>query len=401
MNKKSKYIKKIGFITTGHLSTNPRLVKEITTAFENGIEGEVTFMQFLGFLTKHDDFLKQSISGFSFNSVSWLTKSKLMKGIEKILHIVLRDFNSVFFHPFGYRLWKKAPSRVCCIIGHNLGTLPVISRLAKRDNIPFIFDLEDFHPGETMNENERNRRIRIMQHILPNAAHITYAAPLIGQKLVQLLGDRMPPATLINNNFPSIEFDPPQPITGKVKFVWFSQTLSYGRGLELIIQTLANYTNNVHLTLIGNAEATFIKRWVTPHSSFIEVIPPMTQLALHHSLANYDVGLALELSDIDDNRPFCLTNKIWAYLQSGLYIMATDTPAQVQFMDIHSSHGIIVQQNVTIMTKSVTYILENIAAIRNSSSVRYEVAKGFSWDVEKLKFLNLLSSAIAASNAEG
>lgn len=58
-------------------------------------------------------------------------------------------------------------------------------------------------------------------------------------------------------------------------------------------------------------------------------------------LADYDEGLAIEVESNDYNRQICLTNKIFSYLQSGLYILATNTPAQEQFMTSHHKNGMM------------------------------------------------------------
>ncbi len=58
-------------------------------------------------------------------------------------------------------------------------------------------------------------------------------------------------------------------------------------------------------------------------------------------MSDFDIGLAIEDPTADENRNICLTNKIWSYFQAGLYIVATNTLAQQQFMQLFEQHGCI------------------------------------------------------------
>ena len=105
---------------------------------------------------------------------------------------------------------------------------------------------------------------------------------------------------------------------------------------------------------------------------------------------NYDVGLAMELSTADENRNLCLTNKIFAYLQSGLYILATDTQAQKRFMDEHARHGVVCGQSVEALSSAMAELVKDKTRIRSGKDERYKLADDVCWENECGKLSELI-----------
>src|SRR5690606_17812549 len=70
------------------------------------------------------------------------------------------------------------------VIAHNLGALYPAWIVAGEKEIPFAFDVEDYHPGEASamgSKNEVKRREQLMSWIIPNAIYYSYASPMIGE----------------------------------------------------------------------------------------------------------------------------------------------------------------------------------------------------------------------------
>jgi hypothetical protein len=129
-----------------------------------------------------------------------------------------------------------------------------------------------------------------------------------------------------------------------MRLIWFSQNISTGRGLEFILDSWPALSSFCELTLIGRQHESIKERLASIEPS-ITILDAMDQKKLHATLSQFDIGLALELSAADLNKQLALSNKLIAYAQAGLFVLATDTPAQVDFIKQYSFVGEVVQQN--------------------------------------------------------
>lgn len=396
---------KICFILSGNLSTTPRAVKQIHSLQDKGFSITVYSVNRSSKWDLIDKQILENLNIDKLHSIDLSHKNSLWLRAKSAFFLSkfflkLKCTNlSLFVHASNitdYLLLlflKKDIASYDFIAGFSGAMYPCLL-FSKNKKVPFVFDVEDFHPGESTDDKINTIKAKIMISCLSASSFVTYASPLIGEKVKELLGDKMPSSLLINNNFPSIEFITPKYQTGKIRFVWFSQTISFKRGLELVIKALEPFKDKLELTLIGNLDKTFEQEWILPHNDFISIIPTLSQQGLHQLLSTFDIGLALEINSRDLNNRIALSNKIWAYLQSGLYIVVTDTPAQIGFMDQYASHGVLVEQNVDKIKIAIENIVENIPFIRNRAKERYEIAKLSSWDYEQTKWLAVVEQAL-------
>ena len=397
-------MKKLLFITTANLSTNPRLYKELKLAKNLGYK--VTFVAFRqgGWSDEKDKLLINELeetghylSALRRPFLPWLISSIVNKisiwmwpFFKENLLIAAYAHNkrSYLLHHY----LKKHHGVYDLVIGHNLGSLYPVYRFAKRKNIPFAFDVEDYHPGEASAyeiRGEVERRKFLLANLLPKSVYFSYASPLIGKYTNNLMKSSLfSHRLLINNTFPIEEFSFPSSMEGKIKLVWFSQTISFGRGLELIIPVLSLFRKEISLNLIGNLNKDFYDKWIKPNEDYTSVCEPLLLKDLLKILSEYDVGLALEPGK-DENNLIALSNKIWTYLQSGLYIFATDTPAQKIFMDEFPSHGMIIRQDPESFRTALEHIIQHKDEIRKSAPRRYEKAQRVAWEVESKKLQNI------------
>jgi glycosyltransferase involved in cell wall biosynthesis len=307
---------------------------------------------------------------------------------------------------------KNISPRPDLITAHNLGALYPAWRLSKKWKVPFIFDVEDYHPGEFIRFdaiNEKHRREFLMKKLLPDASAITSASPLIGEFTMKLI-ESHPKHQVILNSFPQAEFtepakgdiiDPDTPL----RLVWFSQKISFGRGLEQLFEALKLMEIEVSsgkipfsLALIGDLDQAFEEIVISLFrksliGSCLTILPPMKQDDLHQSLANYDVGLALEPGK-DLNNLLAVSNKIIAYAQAGLYILATDTPAQRQFIQELDDCGLLCGQTPEAIRDGLLAMIHGGNDISGNRHRRYKSASDFAWEEESLKVSDLLNTVL-------
>jgi glycosyltransferase involved in cell wall biosynthesis len=105
-------------------------------------------------------------------------------------------------------------------------------------------------------------------------------------------------------------------------------------------------------------------------------------------MVNFDVGLAIEPGK-DKNNFIARANKLITYFQSGLYILASDTPAHVDFFQTYPQHGRAVsleKENVPIALQN---LLESAKEIKENKQNRIAAAAQFNWETESEKLLQL------------
>jgi hypothetical protein len=402
MNNNKK--KTILFLSKDNLTTNPRLKKELLLAVENGYN-----VIFYGFYTNNwsDEIEKSTIKNINaeFNYISATKKNFLKWFIASVLEFLAKKFyliykKSVFINTLAHskktilllRKIKKIKVNIDLISAHTLPTLYPAYSFSRKLKIPFIFDVEDFHPGEViqLNSDESIRRFFLLKNILPFADFITYASPFIGENIFKIIPEyEQNKHLLINNCFNQNEFCFKENNSGKVKFVWFSQNIAQGRGLEFIIPILYEFKDKVELFLIGNLYKDFYDNFLYQFKEVIKIENPLEQSLLNSKLSEFDIGLAIEMVDSDFNRNICLTNKIFAYIQSGLFVLATDTEAQKKFLKDNIEFGNFIEINYISASDEIRKIIDNIDIIRNNKMNRFENSKKMSWDFESEKVLRI------------
>jgi len=401
--------RKLIFISKDNLTTNPRLLKELKLAVKLGYE-----VDFVGFNSGNwsdkidEEIIKTIDANFHYIPITrkpffqWFVNSIIEKISQKIYPIFKENLkiNSYAHSKRSILLNKhlrKNNKKYDLIIAHTLPTLFPAYKFAKKTNTKFTFDIEDYHPGENVakdTNNEKARREFLMKNLLPKASFITYASPLIGEHSIKLLNNYPKNKhLLINNCFSETEFQFHENNSEKIKFVWFSQNIAAGRGLELLVPAIEKFKDKIELHLIGNLYTNFNDNFLSKYSDFIKIHKPLPQKELNLKLSEFDVGLAIEPGK-DFNNKIAVSNKIWAYLQSGLYVFATDTLAQVRFLDENKNFGIISGQNNKELINSIQKIINNISEIRKNKQTRFDTAQKLSWENETNKLTEIWNSIL-------
>lgn len=340
------------FVSTSNLATNPRLVKEIELALAKGYRVTALVCSFHNWSYELNETVKLNLEGkihlieavadrSSF--ITWVASTLLQKfqQLKKKLGFsgaaVLSD---VLIKRSILLRWelKKLKKEYQLVIAHNPGAFEPTASFAKKYGIPLGIDVEDYHPGETTNPKQIQLIRLLLQQVLPKAVYISVAAPLILDAIQQDCGQQLHNTFTVLNYFNKEEFAEPEATTDKpLQCVWFSQNISFNRGLENLLPIFKDKEIVAQLHLFGNLDSFFGKQWIQDADKVI-LHPPLPQQELHNQLKNFDVGLAIEPGK-DLNNQLAVSNKLLSYYQAGLYILATNTPAQQQFMQTHPAHG--------------------------------------------------------------
>jgi hypothetical protein len=80
------------------------------------------------------------------------------------------------------------------------------------------------------------------------------------------------------------------------------------------------------------------------------------------------------------NNELALSNKVLAYLQAGLFILATDTIEQKRYMDELTDAGVLVKKNFENAEEVLLQLHSDIVKLRKNKFIRFQNAKSMSWE---------------------
>lgn len=389
------------FFTTHNLATNPRLVKEMELALQNNFAVSVICFEFNNWSRQLNEELKNKFgSKINYTGIPgnrkplwpWLMSSLLFE-LSKWVLLLLPQNKCWLSVRCNKRSWllmqalKKIPGNYQLLLAHNPGSFYPALQFAAKHNIPLGIDLEDYHPGESNNERVNNFFKKLNKAILPHAAWVTAASPSILHCSEKDLNDSLKSKQVVLNYFPAKEFVLPQNTTSeKLSFVWFSQNISFGRGLEYFIPAIKN-NPQIELHLFGNCNEAFKFQWLKDADN-IKWHGPIAQTELHRQLAQFDIGLAIEPGK-DVNNELALSNKMLAYFQAGIYILATNTTAQRMFINENPAHGLLTHLQPEEIKHAIDTLLQQKEELRASAKHRFEKARLYSWESESQSLLRL------------
>jgi glycosyltransferase involved in cell wall biosynthesis len=266
------------------------------------------------------------------------------------------------------------------VIAHNPGAFYPAFLYAKKNSLKLGIDIEDYHPGESIFDKLNYRMKVLMKKILLEADYCSFASPLIEKEVKNEIIAEIKKSILILNGFSEFEFKYNETKSGKLKLVWYSQNINFGRGLEKLIPIMSEYEDSIHLTLIGNLNSKFSDQFNLKYFCNLEVVNPLSQLDLHNILSEFDVGLALETGS-NRNNQIAISNKIISYVQSGLYIVAFKTLAQQEFIIENKLEGEIIEND----PESIRIVLNKLIHLKKLNKLgrnkQYKLGKKFSWQI--------------------
>lgn len=406
---------KVALISSGQPSLNPRLVKEADALTNAGHDVIVLYTYWNEWGTQHDVQL--------FSEKKWkairLGGSPYKQGItwffSRLIHkttVVLLQrtgnfgaFADIAIARSSYFLIKGAKKHKADLyIAHNLGALPAVVKTANYYKKPCGFDAEDFHRQE-VNDDVDSYNFKIARAVedkyLPVVNYLTASSPLIAEKYALLFKRAV---TCVLNVFPKTPLFPIVQNNDKpLKLFWFSQTIGPNRGLETIIEALDLTEIPIELHLLGQPAKGYKQHLLKlAQNAGIEndnmiFYDPVLADKLPQMTARFDIGLASETGFCLNNN-IALSNKLFTYIQSGLAVAASNTPAQNAFMQQYPQTGKI-YGNAKELSIILTNYHQNRELLYQTKKDAYKVGQSqLNWEIESLKFLNIVNNVLTPAN---
>jgi hypothetical protein len=406
----------ICIVTSSHIGSNPRVVKEADALTQAGYVVTVVSIDVTPLVRPRDravaheapwQWIPVKISRWSNGLYLGLRRrfaaaSLAAKGISSV-------GTSVWSHSGYTEPLRRAAARVDAdlYIAHNLAALPAAVRVARERRALAGFDAEDFHSGELAPGPDNDQEIRVREHLeqafLPNCEHATAAAPLIGEAYAGL--GSLPMAT-IRNVFPLSE-RPTGPAdaasdrrgTG-ASLYWFSQTIGADRGLECAVAALGHMKAMARLHLRGEISDGYRRallglahrHGVADRLHFLPSALPgdMVRLAACH-----DIGLSLEVPDTP-NHDRCLANKIFVYLLAGIPQILSATRAQRALgAELGAAARVLGTADPAELAAQCDALLGDPAALSSARAQALRLGESrFNWDYEKRFLLQEVDRAV-------
>jgi glycosyltransferase involved in cell wall biosynthesis len=407
---------RICLVTPGHLSTNPRLVKEAQALTRAGYTVQIVHGQYSPWGVQHDRGVTEP---------AWTTYPVCFgrQQADLITHIRQRSVQNAAFKAFRFgarspivaqaahapvtrdliRTTCAAP-RADLYVAHYTAALPAAAEAARKHAARYAFDAEDFHLGEFPERPEYENAKAIIRRIektyLPEAAYVTAASPLIARAYADTYG--LPePVTILNvvsrANAPAAPEHAGSATPGPSMY-WFSQTIGPGRGLETALSAIARCRSKPHFYIRGivavgyreNLERLAASLDITRRVHLLQPVPPAE---LERAGSAFDFGFCGEESVIL-NRQFALANKVFSYMCSGLPMALSATAAHRRFSAEKAAYAFVFGDAQDLASKLDEYFSEPVRLSHARAAAFNAAASIYNWEQESRKLLRIVESNV-------
>ena len=384
MNKYNKY--DICYVLADLLSTTPRALKYFIYLLDNKKKIHLNFNKNIKYADRENEMILSNMQEkygeyFSYSFQDW-TKPQIVFILYKFIFKLIWKFNleklfpNLSIHYYTLNQYSRTKNiKADIYIGHRPATLPIIVKLAQKHNAKSWFDVEDLHFSESQNQRENDIAFLIMQKY--KTSFYTVASQLFTNQLKENLRvsniEYVPNVPNVNLNINNLAV-----AHQELSIIWYSQTITFNRGLELLVNVINKIKQPFKLILIGNLDANF-KKFLGQKNAIdkIKFKGYLNEESIHQSLLKSDIALCLDFNDQDVSRDLAEPNKLFSYLHCGNFILYNSTHGQKSIMNNYKDHGYDIENS----SQNLLNYLNNIDLdkLRQNKSQRILNAKNLSW----------------------
>ena len=403
---------RILILTASHLSRNPRVVKEATAL---GAAGHDVTVMTVSVQARFERMDLELIAPLPFKRVvidyaSTSLRCRLADFYQRSSTFAARWARSTFGLEFArslgpaeslLRFARSHPADLTIV--HT--EIPVwAAQYLIRDGRRVAVDIEDWYSEDLLFADRQSRPIRLLRHAesfaLNHCAYSSATSESMSAGLAEAYRCAAP--LVVRNTFPlqkTCRLDRP-PVPTSPSFIWFSQTIGPGRGLELFFAAWVKTQNPSRVYLLGDERpgyrAQLLSRLPPSRRSDVHFIPLVTPEQLPLTLAEFDLGLALE-PQWPRNRDVTISNKIFQYMNAGLALVATDTAGQSEVMRAAPDSGLLITPHETTeFAHRLDTLLGDPARLRAMQAASRAAAEHrFCWEHEAPVVVGAVNRALA------
>ncbi len=402
---------RILIFTSAHLCRNPRVVKEANTLGAAGFDVTVltvsTHERFERFdleLMRGAPFRRVTID---YSQSSWRMRTadvtqRTATWLARAANRHLGFESSQSLGPAHALLRQARMQPADLTIVHT--EIPIWAACSLiRDGRRVAVDVEDWYSEDLLYRDRLSRPLRLLRdsetYSLRNAVYSSATSQSMADALTRSLA--CPPPIVIRNTFPLQAkscLDRP-PSIKPPRFIWFSQTVGPGRGLELFLSAWSKTKQPSQLYLLGDERPGYRDKLMSllpPHRrADLRFLPLVTPAQLPIRLAEFDLGLALE-PRWPLNRNVTITNKIFQYMNAGLAVIASTTAGQSEVMQAAPECGLLVKtSHTTALAAQLDEVLASPARLRAMQQASRRAAEQlFCWEREEPRLVAAVTQAL-------
>ncbi|HSY53077.1 MAG TPA: glycosyltransferase, partial [Opitutaceae bacterium] len=270
-------------------------------------------------------------------------------------------------------------------------------------------DIEDWYSEDLLFADRRTRPLKLLHRAekfaLQHARYVSTTSQSMAEALATACDAPVP--IVVRNVFPlqpRSRLDRPAG-GGPPSFVWSSQTIGPGRGLELFFAAWSRMTVPSRVFLLGGElrgyREKILRRLPPARRPWVKFIPFVAPGELPQKLTEFDLGLALE-PHWPRNKDLTISNKIFQYLNAGLAVVATYTAGQSEVLHAVPDAGLLVAAHETgQLARRLDHLLAEPARLRAmQAAARRAAEEQFSWEHEVPRLLAAVDQALTATPVE-
>jgi glycosyltransferase involved in cell wall biosynthesis len=399
---------RILILAAGPLCRNPRVLKEATALGGAGFEVVVTsianaerFEEYDRELMRNAPFRMMALDrlsrrplvrlvAFSERAAAWLACRAVRLGLESPLalgpYFALR------------RLAIRTPADLT-IVHAELPFLIGANLIARGRRV--AADFEDWHSRDLLPASRTTRPLRLLEKterlLIRRAVYTSAPSKAMSAALQSAYGGGSP--IVVPNTFPLQPDPPPLPRQSPPAFLWFSQTIGEGRGIEQFLAAWALTREASQVCVLGDISDSFrgILVSLVPEGrrAWLKFLPLTSPNQLPLVIAAHDIGLALEPNS-PESRFLTATNKIFQYLNAGLAVLATPTAGQREVMSTIPDCGLVIDLSApAVLAAQLDALLSEprrLAAM--GAAARKGAALHFCWERSSPHLVAAVSEAL-------
>ncbi len=403
--------RRILILTSAHLCRNPRVVKEATTLGAAGYDVTVMSISVQERFERMDRELmrglpfKRIVIDYAAETFAARTADFFQRGATWAARRMCSEFEVETAQTLGpasalLRFARSFPADLTIV--HTEIPIWAAQHLIK-DGRRVAVDVEDWYSEDLLYADRQSRPIKLLRYAeefaLRHAVYSSATAQSMADALVRAYGCQ--PPVVIRNSFPlqpHSRIDAPA-AAGPPSFIWFSQTIGPGRGLELFFAAWARTLQPSRVYLLGDERPGYreklLARLPAARRDDLRFIPLVTPEELPAKLAEFDIGLALE-PRFPLNRNITITNKILQYMNAGLALVATDTAGQAEVMAGAPGSGLLISAHETAeyAARLDALLADRARLSAMQATARAAAEREFCWERETPRLLAAVARAL-------